>query len=237
MSDLEKGRKPAKADEAEAGFLDASPCSKETTRGGGITRRSLCLGVGGVAVAFGLGALKFVPSDPGVRPPGGQDEDRLLSLCIRCQRCYEACPRQVIAPAHLERGILGMRTPELDFSADYCDFCAQENGGVPLCVRACPTQALSLPEGASAEDTLLGVAQINTEWCLAYGAVTCRFCYDACPYDAIELVGGEKMLRPVVVTDRCNGCGACEAACESMSTGSIAAGADARAITVKPLRG
>ena len=48
-------------------------------------------------------------------PPGGQDESHLVSACIRCERCYEACPRRVIVPAHVEDGLLGMRTPALDF--------------------------------------------------------------------------------------------------------------------------
>lgn len=199
-----------------------------------MSRRTLCLGVCSAAVMLGLGGLKYVPSSPGVRPPGGQDEERLEALCIRCQRCYEACPRHVIAPSHIERGILVTRTPEMDFSADYCTFCAEENGGSPLCVQACPTEALSLPAGASAQTTVMGKAHINEDWCLAYNAVTCQFCFDACPYDAIEMVGGEKMKRPQVIADRCNGCGACESVCGSLQNGSISSGATSRAIVVVP---
>ena len=82
----------------------------------GMTRRTLCLGAGGAAVMLGLGGLKYVGSQPIVRPPGGQDEERLVSACIRCEKCYEICPRNVIAPAHLEDGVLNMRTPTFDFS-------------------------------------------------------------------------------------------------------------------------
>lgn len=244
MEELESGarlsdRSAAARSEDAAACGAAKPASGASGAQGapGVTRRTLCLGLGGVAVALGVGALGLVPGEPGVRPPGGQDESRLMSLCIRCQRCYEACPRQVIVPMHLEQSIVGMRTPELDFSADYCDFCKQENGGSPLCVQACPTQALALPANVPAESTVLGTAEVNESWCLAYNAVTCRFCYDACPYGAIELIGDEKSLRPVVIPEKCNGCGACEAACQSMSAGSISTGADARAITVKPVRG
>lgn len=65
-----------------------------------------------------------------------------MSACIRCEKCYEVCPRGVIAPAHLEDGLLNMRTPVMDFSANWCDWCTEENGGEPLCVASCPTEAL-----------------------------------------------------------------------------------------------
>ena len=200
-----------------------------------ISRRSLCVGAGGAAVLLGVGALRFAGSAPMVRPPGGQDEALLTSKCVRCQRCYEACPRKVIVPAHIEDGIVGARTPTMDFSADYCDFCAEDNGGVPRCVRECPTGALSLPEGATAQSTVIGLAVINERECLAYRNTGCRFCYDACPYEAIELVGEGARPLPRVVNDRCNGCGACESVCVSLESGSIASGAREYAIVVKPL--
>lgn len=202
------------------------------TAPGGISRRTLCLGIGGAAVMLGLGGLKFGPNTSILRPPGGQDEAVLIGSCIRCEKCYEVCPRKVIKPAHLEDGVLGMRTPTLDFSSDWCDYCTEENGGTPLCVKSCPTTALKLPEGATAQSVILGKATITTDWCLAYQLSGCRFCYDACPYNAITL---DSEKRPVVQADLCNGCGACESVCVSLQNGSIAEGADSRAITVKPL--
>ncbi len=100
-----------------------------------------------------------------------------------------------------------MRTPTFDFSANWCDWCAEEHDGTPLCVSACPTEALKLPDDATAENTIIGKAVINTDWCLAYKLIGCRFCYDACPYEAMEL---DENNRPVVIEDKCNGCGACE---------------------------
>ena len=181
---------------------------------------------------LGLGGLKYAGSQPLVRPPGGQDEERLISACIRCEKCYEICPRDVIAPAHLEDGVLNMRTPTFDFSANWCDWCADEHDGTPLCVSACPTEALKLPADATAENTIIGKAVIREDWCLAYKLTGCRFCYDACPYEAMEL---DKDNRPIVLEDKCNGCGACESVCVSLQNGSIAEGATARAIVVRPL--
>lgn len=198
-----------------------------------ISRRSVIMGVGGIVALSALGGLKYAGADPVVRPPGGQDEDRVVGACIRCQKCYEACPRGVVKPLHVERGLVNMRTPGLSFENDYCDWCAEENDGVPLCAASCPTEALKVPAGATANNTILGKAAITYDWCLAYRNLGCRFCYDACPYDAMEL---DDMGRPSVIDDRCNGCGACESVCVSLKEGSISSGATARAITVQPLQ-
>jgi ferredoxin-type protein NapG len=216
----EKERSP-KTDDAES--LASGPS---------ISRRSLCLGIGGVAVTLAMGGLKAVPAQAVVRPPGGQDEDLMEAACVRCQRCLEVCPRSVIKPAHIEDGIVGMRMPQMNFSSNYCDFCQEENDGVPKCVQACPSGALVLPEDAQPETTYIGVAKIVEDWCLAYNLTGCRYCYDACPYEAINL---DEFDRPVVDEDACNGCGACEAACVSLTEGSISVGATSRAITVHPL--
>lgn len=203
-----------------------------------VSRRSLLIGAGGTAALLGLGALRYAGHNPLVRPPGGQDEAHLVSACVRCERCYEACPRRVIVPAHVEDGLLGMRTPALDFGSGWCDFCAEGNGGVPLCVEVCPTEALALPEGATAENTILGLAVIDEQQCLAFRDTGCRYCYDACVnagYDAIELSDGGANPHPRVIVDKCVGCGACESVCVSLTTGSIASGATERAIVVRPL--
>lgn len=200
-----------------------------------ITRRALLTGGVATAALLAVGGVSLAGARPLVRPPGGQDELRLAAACVRCQKCYEACPRKVIVPAHLEDGLAGLRTPTLDFSADYCDFCAEENGGVPLCVASCPTEALSLAPGAAAEEVIVGVAVINSHDCLAFRNTGCRFCFDACPYDAIEMSGDGKNARPEVIVDACNGCGACESVCVSLESGSIAGGATERAIVVRPV--
>lgn len=201
-----------------------------------VSRRSLLIGVGSTAALMGLGAMRYAGHTPLNRPPGGQDEAHLVSACIRCERCYEACPRHVIVPAKIEDGLLGMRSPMLDFETEYCDFCQEENGGVPKCVEVCPTEALVLPVGASATSTIIGRAVIDTSTCLAYRDTGCRECYDACPYEAIQLTDVSINPHPYVVEDKCNGCGACEFSCVSMKAGSLATtGATRRAIIVQPV--
>ena len=126
-----------------------------------VSRRTLCLGIGGAVAMLGLGGLSFTRAEAIIRPPGGQDEAHVISACIRCMKCYEACPRTVIKAAHGESGILEMRTPTLDFSNGWCDFCEEENSGIPLCVKSCPTQALKLPADATAETTIIGKAVLH----------------------------------------------------------------------------
>ncbi len=215
---------------------EENEASKKRAKGPlSVSRRTLFIGAGSTAALLGLGALRYVGHNPLVRPPGGQDESHLVSACIRCEKCYEACPCGVIVPAHIEDGLLGMRTPTLDFDAGFCDYCAEKNGGEPLCVKVCPTEALRLPAGATAETTLLGLAVIDQSQCLAFRDTGCRYCYDACPYEAIELTGEGANPHVVVIADACNGCGACESACVSLKAGSIVSGAQQRAIVVKPL--
>lgn len=195
-----------------------------------ISRRDLLVGAGGTAVLLALGALGPVGVVPSVRPPGGQNVDQLMAACVRCQKCYEACPRHVIVPSHLEDGIMQMRTPTMSFESDYCDFCADQAGGVPLCAQVCPTHALDL--SSVTPKTVLGVAVVDESSCLAYRMTGCRFCVDACPYNAMEV---DDLGEISVIADACNGCGACEAACVSLKEGSISSGATRRAITVRPL--
>lgn len=218
------------------------PAAKQAAPAG-ISRRSLLIGAGSTAVLLGLGGMRYAGHNPLCRPVGGQDESHLVSACIRCERCYEVCPRHVIVPAKIEDGLLGMRSPAMDFSANYCDFCAEENGGVPLCVGVCPTEALALPDDAQLGNpetgemgnVIIGRAVIDEYSCLAFRDTGCKACFDACKFNAIRLEGTERNPRPYVIADACNGCGACEAACQSLSAGSIVDGATERAIVVRPL--
>ena len=88
----------------------AQPAAKKAKEPMSVSRRSLLIGVGGTAALLGLGALRYAGHVPLNRPPGGQDEAHLVSACIRCEKCYEACPRHVIKPANIEDGLLGMRS-------------------------------------------------------------------------------------------------------------------------------
>ena len=176
------------------------------------------LGVGGMSVLGGEREL--------VRPPGGQDEARLIAQCNRCERCVSVCHTDAISVAHVADGVVNIRTPVMRFSLGECDFCGD-------CFKVCPTEALAPfdVEAARAGDVSavrIGVAKLNPSICLSYTSNSCNLCFTDCPYEAIEL---DESGNPVVVDGKCNGCGVCENVCPVLSLRSYIGG-DARAITV-----
>ena len=190
-----------------------------------VTRRDF-IGVAATAVVLGgLGAAGVVttPADAAhapLRPPGGQDEARMLARCVRCDRCRSACPTDCIVLAAPEDGLARMRTPLVSYKDGGCTFCDR-------CIDACPTGALA-PFDPRAEK--IGLAQVNADACVAFRSPgSCKLCQDACEFDAIVISGG----RPKVVRDRCNGCGLCEVAC--WGRGRDDAGVTVRGIAVHTL--
>lgn len=202
----------------------------------GISRRELVAGCAGAValLAFGGGTTALAGERELLRPPGGQDASSLLSLCVRCDRCRQACPMNAIESCTLEDGVLNARTPKLNFrkstlrrtlgtteyedaNVGYCDFCDPDGaGGSTLkCVAACPTGALRLFDRARER---IGLAVIDEVYCINFSQAGqtptgCRRCVDACPYGAVVI--DEERQRPEVDASKCNGCGKCEAACPS----------------------
>ncbi len=215
---------------AGAAASEVSKASKESAAGGpNVSRRTFAIGAVGACALVGLGAVKFVPTQEQLRPPGAQDEDTLIGGCIRCGKCREICPQRAIGVAHIEDGVLNARTPLMDFKSGYCNFCQDVEGG-PLCAQVCPTRAIQQVQDTST--VVIGKAELNRDWCLAARGMGCHECVDHCPYNAMSI--GEDAV-PVVDFDACNGCGACERYCISMSSGALIDGAKDRAILVKPV--
>jgi Pyruvate/2-oxoacid:ferredoxin oxidoreductase delta subunit len=57
----------------------------------------------------------------------------------------------------------------------------------------------------------MGRARVLADACYAHQGILCRTCVDECPLEG-EAILQDAELRPVV-TDRCVGCGVCEARC------------------------
>ena len=182
------------------------------------------LGAGAVAIGVrwhsGGPPLKPLP----IRPPGSVPEREFLRLCIRCGACFKACPFNVIQPTGLERGLDELWAPRV--VADWSGCEPKCNN----CGQVCPTgaiRALPLREKRAAR---IGLAVVDTQACLPYaGREACRLCFDECAaagYNAIEFlrVGVETdesgrpveesgFSAPVVLADKCNGCGLCQTRC------------------------
>lgn len=171
----------------------------------GSSRRTFLKYTGGALVALlGIGGVgKFLKREDLLRPPGGQDEAEFIAKCVKCDRCRSICPTSVIGLANLSDGISDARTPVMKFHLGYCDFCNK-------CVEVCPTQALRTFDMKTVK---IGLAVVKKDICIAWDSMGCTICKDECPYDAIRL---DEQRRPVVDSEKCNGCGLCVKVCPAL---------------------
>ncbi|MCD8315975.1 MAG: 4Fe-4S dicluster domain-containing protein [Eggerthellaceae bacterium] len=165
------------------------------------TRREFIAGACLFAGMIAIGGVSVAYADNGelLRPPGGQDEERLRSLCVKCDRCRTVCHAGCIEPASVSDSFIDARTPKLNFHYGYCDFCNK-------CIETCPTEAL---EPFDPETQTIGIAKVNTDECIAYTRGNCNVCEDSCEYGALNFESG----HPVITGELCCGCGACVMAC------------------------
>ena len=178
--------------------------------------KALCLCGAGASLAS-----LVLKADEGytLRPPGGEDEKRFLSLCIRCGLCVNACPYDTLSLASvLDSAQTG--TPSFKPRQIPCYLCES----LP-CIKECPTHALDskyLEMEKGAEKLKMGIAIIDSASCVAHWGIQCDACYRACPLIdralKVEARRNERtakhaLLLPVVDHEVCVGCGLCELAC------------------------
>lgn len=222
----ENGTKAANdAPEASAAFAaDArDPAAAEKTQQA-MSRRAFvkAAAMSGIVLS-GAGSIGLTESrQPLLRPPGGQDEARLLAQCNRCGRCVTICHTRAIGISRLGEGLSSLRTPVMRFNLGDCDFCGD-------CAQVCPTGAIRGP--IAADFNVIGIAVINRETCLSWVSNSCNLCFTDCPYEAITL---DEQGHPVASVNRCNGCGACQHVCPVLSLRSYIGGTN-KAIEVAPI--
>lgn len=161
----------------------------------------------------GLAAIegKKVPSrKTRIVPPGAVSIANLESHCTACQLCVAACPNGVLRPSS---DIGSLMQPEASYERGYCR---------PECTRCsnvCPAGAIRPITRADKSSIQVGHAVWVKANCIPLtDGVSCGNCARHCPTGAIMMVASdpdneESPKIPVVDTEKCIGCGACENLC------------------------
>lgn len=182
--------------------------NRTTPVSSGLTRRVI---LGAAAGAGSAGILSIVQSDGPrpLRPPNARTGTQFLGLCTRCGNCLRACPTGVIRRDMGGHGLTSLLTPVLSFQQGYCrEDCTR-------CTEVCPSGAISPLHIRDKASVRIGVPRVSREICLLSEDRECSACARWCPYGAIRYVFSEESYSLQVRIDpgKCNGCGACEAAC------------------------
>jgi polyferredoxin len=195
-----------------------------------LTRRGLLAGVLGGAAATLLTSRVFGADGKPlpVRPPGSVPEREFLQMCIRCGECFKACPNDVLQPVGFRQGLEGLWTPEVIANWSGCD------PGCNNCGQVCPTGAIRALPLAEKRVARMALAIVDERTCLPFaGREACQMCVDECNaagYNAIEFlrvgvqtdesgapIEGTGFLAPVVLADKCVGCGLCQTRCHNIN--------------------
>lgn len=143
-------------------------------------------------------------------PPGAQSLRNMSRHCTACQLCVSICPNGVLRPSTKLETLM---QPEASYERGYC------RPECTKCSEVCPAGAIKRISQADKSAIQIGHAVWIKENCLPVtDGVECGNCARHCPAGAIQMVlfepnsaGSPKI--PVVNTERCIGCGACENLC------------------------
>ena len=147
-----------------------------------------------------------------ITPPGSLSAKNLAQHCTACQLCISACPNQVLRPSS---DLSTFMQPETSYERGYC------RPECTKCSEVCPTGAIKPITKEEKTAIQVGHAVWIAKNCIVNtDGQKCGNCARHCPTGAIQMVPKDandpKSLQiPVVNTERCIGCGACENLCPS----------------------
>ncbi len=128
-----------------------------------------------------------------IRPPYQPVEERFEESCPACEGfCVKACEENIIQ-------ISNEGLPHLKYDQSGCTFCGK-------CAEVCDKKVLNYSPDAK----IMAQASIFQTMCLAWNLTLCNSCLDACEVRAIKFEG---LWKPVILSDKCNGCGFCISIC------------------------
>lgn len=145
-------------------------------------------------------------------PPGAQSLRNMATHCTACQLCVSACPNGVLRPSMKLKTLM---QPEASYERGYC------RPECTKCSEVCPAGAILKITAADKSAIQIGHAVWVKENCIPLtDGVDCGNCARHCPAGAILMVSSNPDMEdspriPVVNTERCIGCGACENLCSA----------------------
>lgn len=143
-------------------------------------------------------------------PPGALSLKNMAQHCTGCQLCVSVCPNNVLRPS---TDLMKLMQPESSYERGYC------RPECTKCSEVCPAGAIKPISMEDKSSTQIGHAVWIKENCVPLtDDVDCGNCARHCPTGAIQMVPSDpnnKKSRkiPVINTERCIGCGACENLC------------------------
>lgn len=145
-----------------------------------------------------------------ILPPGALSARDFARHCTACQLCVSVCPNEVLRPS---TDLMKLMQPEMSYERGYC------RPECTKCGEVCPAGAIHPITAADKSATQIGHAVWIKKNCIPLtDGVECGNCARHCPAGAIQMIPSDPQQEdspkiPVVNTERCIGCGACENLC------------------------
>lgn len=151
---------------------------------------------------------RYIRQQP-ILPPGAVSIDNMLCHCTSCHLCISKCPSQVLRPAFMEYGLVGMMQPTMYFDKGFCNYDCTD------CSKVCPNGAIKPLTVDEKHLNQGGHVVFTRDICVVQTDETnCGACSEHCPTQAVTMVPYKDGLTiPQINIEICIGCGGCEFIC------------------------